>query len=328
MATTEASCERPTPKGHTEEEQIPPQTKRQVFCREETLILRWLFGYYDKGNLPDGTKPPQWPHTLSTWLPQKPRTRFRAATLAGIDIDALREKDRMPIRFHIGISILHTKDLHSLCHSSSPCANPALENIIQSHHWAVEDPNYFANDDNRFCFGKHRCMPLSSFNDSLEKLLKRFYPLILVCHGISRERIVLRKLGVDLKQLFMIDTTKAARYPLREFHDSTLKKLLKDFDIPWAGELLHFVGNDAHFVLRTLLIVAVHDARKELKDVPAWVPVFEAVARAPLPPVTLTQAQKAAIKRREKRDPVKYAEERAASKARWSNVLRSRTTES
>lgn len=327
MSTIETSSERRTPIDSVERDQVPAQPERPVFLREETVILRWLFGYYDKRNLPAWTKPPRWPHTLSTWLPLKPRTRFRAATLVGIDIHGLREEGGMPTQFHIGISILHTKDLHSLCHFSSAVTDSPREKTIQSYHWAVEDPEYFAKHDNRFCFGKHRCIPLSSFKESFEKLLKRFYPLILVSHGMSRERIVLQKLDIDLKPLFMIDKTKAARYPLREYHDSKLKKLLKDFDIPFTGELLHFAGNDAHFVLRALLMIAVHDARKELEAIPAWVPVFEGVARAPLPPVPLKRAQKAAIKRREKRNPVQEAEKRAVSQARWASGLRSRTTD-
>lgn len=109
----------------------------------------------------------------------------------------------------------------------------------------------------------------------------------------------------------MIDTTKAARYPLQEFHDSTLKKLLQDFNIPFTGGLLHFAGNGAHYVLRALLMIAVRDARRELEDTPAWVSVFEAVARAPLPPMPLTRQQRAAIQRRQMKGPKQLEEERA-----------------
>jgi hypothetical protein len=308
MGTIEASREEPKPVDSLEEEQKPAQTERQVFYREGTVIIRWLFGYYDERNLPGWTNPPRWPHTLSTCVPKKRRTRFRDVTFVGIDIDELREENGMPTQFHIGISILYTADLHDLCHSSSPVAKSLAEsprgNVIQSHHWIIEDPNYFSKNDNRFCFGKYRCVPFSDFKQSLEKLLRQFHPLILVCHRISRERITLRKLDIDLKPLFEIDTTKAARYPLQELHDSTLKKLMKDFEIPCSPELIHFAGNDAHCVLRVLLMIAAHDARKELQVVPAWVPAFEAVARAPLPPMPLKRAQKAAIKRRGKRDPV------------------------
>jgi hypothetical protein len=232
-----------------EEEQASAQPERQVFLREGTIVLRWLFGYLNKRNLPGWTKPLRWPHTLSTWLPKKPKTRFREATLIDIDIDGVKEQDGIPVQFHIGISILHTKHLHN---EPLPFTESQAK-IIRSFHWVVQDPNYFDKNENRFCFDEHRCIPLSSLEECLKKLLGPHYPLILVVHGISRERIVLRKLNIDLNPIFIIDTTKAARYPLQEFHDSTLKKFLQGFDIPFTGRLLHFTGNDAHFILRLYL---------------------------------------------------------------------------
>ncbi|KAL6861979.1 hypothetical protein J3F83DRAFT_762708 [Trichoderma novae-zelandiae] len=306
-----------------EEGQASAQPERQVFLLEGTVVLRWLFGYYDDRNLPGWTKPPCWPRTASTWLPHKPNTRFRDATLVGLDIDELQEQNGMPIRFHIGISILHTKQLRDLCHAPLPFTG-SQANIIKSCHWLVQDANYFNKHDNRFCFGKHRCIPLSNLEERLKKLLRPFYPLVLVVHGIYRERMVLQKLNINLNPIFAIDTTKAARYPLQQLHDSTLKKLLRDFDIPFASRLLHVAGNDAHFVLRALLMIAVRDARRELEHVPAWVPVFEAVARAPLPPIPLTRAQKAAIKRHE-RKIAELQEELARFHAEWVDELRSRT---
>lgn len=99
--------------------------------------------------------------------------------------------------------------------------------------------------------------------------------------------------------MFTIDTIKAARYPLQAFYDYTLRKLLEDFSIPFTGEHLHVAGNDAHFTLRVLVMIAVSDVRRELEEAPAWVPVFEAIAQAPLPQMPLKRAQRAAIKKRE-----------------------------
>jgi hypothetical protein len=305
-----ASLERPMSAEIMEEDQGVAEPDRRVFLREETIVLRWLFGYLDKRNLPGWTKPLSWPHTLSTWLPKKPKTRFREATLVSIDIDGVREQDGMPVQFHLGISILPTKQLHNLCHGPFPLTE-SQANIIRSFHLVVQDLNYFDKNDNRFCFGKCKCIPLSSLEERLNKLLRPYYPLILVVHGISRERIVVQTLNIRLNPIFTIDTKKAARYPLQEFHDSTLKKLLQDFNIPFQGGLLHFAGNDAHFALRALLMIAVCDARRELEDTPAWISVFEAVARAPLPPVPLTRQEKAAIQRRKMKDSKQLDEQRA-----------------
>ncbi|KAM0487055.1 hypothetical protein ACHAPX_000323 [Trichoderma viride] len=106
------------------------------------------------------------------------------------------------------------------------------------------------------------------------------------------------KLDIDLNPIFTIDTTKAARYPHQAFYDYTLKKLLQDFGIPFTNKQLHVAGNDAHFTLRVLLMIAVADVRRELDQVPIWVPVFEAIARAPLPPKPLKHAEKAAVIKR------------------------------
>ncbi|KAL7811151.1 hypothetical protein V8C26DRAFT_437659 [Trichoderma gracile] len=325
MSNFEGSSERPAPAVILQEERTPAQPQHQVLLREGTVILRWIFGFLDGQNLPGWKKPPRWPQIASTGRPQETSTRFRNVTFVAIDIDELQEQDNgMPIRFHIGISILQTKVLHGLC--DDPLAFTGSQtNTIRSYHWVVEDPQYFSKNDDRFCFGQHQCIPLSGLGERLKELLKPFSPRILVAHGISRERTVLRRLNIDLNQIFEIDTAKAARYPLQELHDSMLKKLLRDFDIPYGGGLLHFAGNDAHFVLRALLMIAVRDARRELKDVPAWVPVFEAVARAPLPPTPLTRAQKAAIKRREM-EVARLQDELTLFRERWVDELEARKT--
>lgn len=285
-----------------EGQQTPAQPERHVFLREGTVILRWLFGYYDKRGLQGWTTSPHWPHTLSTWVPQKPKTRFREATLVSMDVDELKESEGIPVQFHIGISVLRTQDLHDKCHLPLSHAD-SKPYIIRSYHWVVEDENYFSTHDNTFCFGKHRCLPLADLDKRLKKLLARCFPVILVVHGGHREITLLQKLNINLNPIFTIDTTKAARYPLQAFYDFSLKRLLKEFNIPFTGEHLHIAGNDAHFTLRVLLMIAVCDVRREMgsKEVPAWVPVFEAIARAPLPPMPLKRAQKAARKRREER---------------------------
>lgn len=135
----------------------------------------------------------------------------------------------------------------------------------------------------------------------MKELLRTSHPLILIVHGSHRETTLLQKLNINLHPLFVIDTTTAARYPLQDFHSYTPKKLLEEFSIPFTDDCLHVAGNDAQFTLRALLMIDVSDVRRELDEAPVWVPVLEAVARAPLPPMPLKRGQKAAMKRREKR---------------------------
>lgn len=293
-----------------QEKQASAQPEHQVALLKETVILRWLFGYLDKRNSSNRRMAPRWPHTISTWLPKKPKTRFREATLVGIDIDELKEQDGLPVQFHIGISILHTKHLHALCHTLLPWTESQAK-VIRSYHWVIQDPTYFNKKDDRFCFGKHRCIPLAGLEENLEKLLKPHHPVILIAHGISREKKVLQDLHIDLKPTFMIDTTKVAHYPLQDSRNYSLKLLLQVFGIPVTSGMLHVAGNDAHFVLRILLMLAVHDARRECKNIPAWVPVFEAIARAPLPRMPLTLHEKAVIGTLKAKRLEQLAEDRA-----------------
>ncbi|KAL7936602.1 hypothetical protein V8C35DRAFT_332909 [Trichoderma chlorosporum] len=296
-----------------EEKQASAQPEHQVALLRETVILRRLFGYFDKRKSANRRMSPRWPHYTSTWLPTKPKTEFREATLVAIDIDELKEQHGLPVQFHIGISILHTRQLHALCHTPLPWTELQAK-VIRSYHWVVQDPNYYCKRDNRFYFGKHRCIPLASLEENLEKLLKPHHPIILVAHGISREKKLLQDLHIDLKPIFMIDTTKAAHYPLQDSRNYSLERLLQVFGIPVTSGMLQVAGNDAHYVLRILLMIAVTDARREFRDTPAWVPVFEAIARAPLPKTPLTLHEKAVIGTRRAMGTVsECAEEQTAS---------------
>lgn len=162
-----------------EEEKSSVQPERQVFLREGTLVLRWLFGYYAKRRLPDGATRPRWPHTLSTWTPRKPKTKFREATLVSIDIDELKEQNGFPVQFHIGISIMPTQDLHDQCHLAS-LHEQSTPYRIQSYHWAVENTDHYSTHDNLFCSRKRRCIPLSDLKERLKKLIGKSSPIILI----------------------------------------------------------------------------------------------------------------------------------------------------
>lgn len=62
-----------------------------------------------------------------------------------------------------------------------------------------------------------------------------------------------------------------------------MEKLLETLEIPFAA--LHSAGNDAHFALRALLMIATRDAERQSQDLSA-APLFRtftAIARAPRP---------------------------------------------
>lgn len=275
-----------------EQQAIPTHPVRQVL-REETAVLRWLFGYSNIHGLKTN---PRWPHCKSTWLPEKWKTRFRRVTLVAIDIDELKEQDGIPLQFHMGLSVLHTQDLHDQCHSPRPKSS-----IIRFHHWVVENPAHVSGDNNRIRFWHYQCVPMCHLEERLKEPLGGFggSPLILVVHGGHRERTVLQRLGIDLKPIFTVDTLLAARYPLQRRCNLSLSTLLTEFGIPFKNGHLHVAGNDAHFTLRVLLMIAVCDARRETDKEPAWAPVFETIAQSPLK-MPLRRQQRAAIKKKEK----------------------------
>ena len=105
--------------------------------------------------------------------------------------------------------------------------------------------------------------------------------IILVCHGRDRDLRILGQIDIDLHPLCIIDTVKAAQYPLQLSYRYSLEKLLDEFNIPFCN--LHTAGNDAHFILRALLMVTVRDAELEsdLPVLPSWLPILRTIAHAP-----------------------------------------------
>lgn len=95
--------------------------------RDETLVLRWLFGYQDGVSLPSGVQ-----------QPQSPGKNPNGARFLSIDIDSLQEHDGVIQHLHVGISILDSKS------SKWPVASTTRINLmatkkqrIESHHHIV-----------------------------------------------------------------------------------------------------------------------------------------------------------------------------------------------
>lgn len=106
--------------------------------------------------------------------------------------------------------------------------------------------------------------------------------VVLIMHGAAREVSVMELLDINLNPVFTIDTTTAVRHL---FTRTNLRCLLEEYEIPHEKGRLHYAGNDAHFILRVLLMIAVRHVKAKLRgrDRPDWIPIFEAVARSPKP---------------------------------------------
>lgn len=111
---------------------------------------------------------------------------------------------------------------------------------------------------------------------------------------------MLRNLDIDLRLLYIIDTNKAAQYPLQLYYRYSPEKLLDDLESPYAS--LHAAGNDARFSLQALLVLAVKDAERSQPDVAdeALFRLLKGISQALRPPTrwdivgALAPARKAA----------------------------------
>lgn len=247
---------------------IPPHTG---ILRDETLILRWLFGYQDSDCLSSGVQQPQFPSKNPNGV------RFLS-----IDIDSLQEVDGVIQNLHVGLSVLDSVSLDTSVTSSTGMATE--KQPIESHHYIVGNPKFSRNKANKFLFGNPKTIPLSGLKDQLQ-LFTSNRDTILIFHGGHRELWALKALDIHLNPLHTIDTVKAAQYPLQLSYRCSLEKLLLELEIPFTA--LHNAGNDADFVLRAFLMIAVRDAQRELTPTPDALPEkllnSRDIAQAPLP---------------------------------------------
>ncbi|KAJ3527467.1 hypothetical protein NM208_g10687 [Fusarium decemcellulare] len=84
---------------------------------------------------------------------------------------------------------------------------------------------------------------------------------VLLAHGTHAEVKFLSNIDPEIihRASYVLDTVKAAQFPLQMSYRYRLDQLLDEFGIRYA--LLHTAGNDAHFALKALLMIAVRDSQ-------------------------------------------------------------------
>lgn len=96
---------------------------------------------------------------------------------------------------------------------------------------------------------------------------------------------VLQKLDIGQQARYILDTVPASRFPLQLRSSPSSETLLDLLGIPFDN--LHAAGNDAHFVLKALLMLAVQDSRTQhvvpSKNVLEVLTALEEIARSPSP---------------------------------------------
>ncbi|KAF5638153.1 ribonuclease H [Fusarium sp. NRRL 25303] len=257
--------------------------------RDETIMLRWIFGYSHGAKLLDGAS---WPDIPQTSVPRGLNSNIKDLGFLSIDVDHFRVENGVIQRVEIGLSFLKAQALQQL-HCKTMRGGNLASRFIKSHHLVFGPKKEFYGRSHLFSFGNARPIKLRDVGAVLERLTRK--PYVLVVHGAKQELSLLSLLNIKLEPVFIIDTVKAAQYPLQLWYRYSLKQLLEEFEIPYSH--LHVAGNDAHLTLRVLLMLAVKDAEIHLsgKRLPDWVPIFKAVAQSPLPPRPPTKREIAAM---------------------------------
>ncbi|WDK11908.1 qde-2-interacting protein [Colletotrichum graminicola] len=250
----------------------PPHTG---LLRDETLVLRQLLGYSDV----DSAAPSFRPKSLGNRLQQ---SSMRDVLIVGLHIDTYQGYDQLVAdqQLHIGVSILDTRVLEDML------LNPTTANYqeaITSYQSTVGESAYCERASRNFLFGLSQPISITELKPTIDALLSsRDY--VLVLHGTHSDFKILQHLKIDLptQSLYVIDTNKAAQSPLKLYYRYSLERLLEVLKIPYAN--LHAAGNDAHYCLRALLMIAVFDVeRHPFRQYEALLPLFRAVAQAPRP---------------------------------------------
>ncbi|KAI1463712.1 uncharacterized protein F4812DRAFT_446079 [Daldinia caldariorum] len=285
--------------------------------REENLVIRQLFGYSysDTGQDTGQISSLSSAHGARDLGATLPNSSMKDVLLVGIDVDTYQGYEHLPIdpQLHIGVCILDTRVLHHLIREGlEPMREADASDALESHQLVVGDSRYCKAASRRFIFGSSQSVPLREVKALVESLVCREgRDKILVFHGYDSDRKALSNLNIQLRPLYVIDNVKAAQYPLGLAYRLGLEAMLDTFGIPYAN--LHAAGNDAHYALRSLLMIAVTDGQKvELEPISKDLfPILSAVALSPRP--STAGEREAALS--EYRRQIK-AEKKARDKAR------------
>ncbi|KAK4082288.1 uncharacterized protein Triagg1_2100 [Trichoderma aggressivum f. europaeum] len=215
--------------------------------REENIALRQILGY----RLGTITSSPYRLCSIGQYLPG---TRIKDILLVSVDVDtgggyeAISEEQS----FHIGISIFDTRSLTDRPQDLGDAVKSYqfINNHSKPCRWAAKS----------FLFGESKLIELANLAASFFSLTQgRDY--VLVAHGIETEIKFFNNLnpGIATGASYILDTVKAAQYPLQLYYRYSLENLLDELNIRYAK--LHAAGNDAHFALKALLMIAVRDGQ-------------------------------------------------------------------
>jgi hypothetical protein len=182
-----------------------------------------------------------------------------------------------------GISILDTRDFNP------PFRKSALR--LETYNFVTGSDLYYAESAKKFLWGTSEKIPPSKMLKCINKLIFRDRNIVLAGHGVSGDLAVLTSLGFDFQTsiISILDTTNIA-FELDKSR-STLGRLLDELECPKSTARLHNAGNDANFILRALILLAIKGYNmQELdtlakEDKIAKIEALQYIATTPLPGV-------------------------------------------
>ena len=159
-----------------------------------------------------------------------------------------RQKFRLHSNTQVGISILDTRDLNP----------PPQENVLTlaTYNFVTGSDSYYAASAKRYLWGTpEKILPSDMLNAMNKHVSRPDRNIILVGHGCERDLAALSSLGFNLKAsvVDILDTANIASE--LQMKGLSLGRLLDKLKCPKAR--LHNAGNDAHFTLRALILLAI-----------------------------------------------------------------------
>jgi hypothetical protein len=241
--------------------------------------------------------------------------RYKDAVLIAIDFENnihFNGDLSRNVNTQLGLAILDTRDISSTA--------LAPEKLISTYNFVTGSPEYYRKSMLKSLFGMPILIKLSEVIDQLRALIPKDRNVILVGHDIRNDVYILLRLGFDLRGLECLDTFRIAGEVLPYF-SLRLGELLTELGCP--HNWLHNGGNDAHFTLRALLLLAVKASLNQVQG-NAKLALLEDLALSPMPSISpgeeelVAQEKAAAAQKRALKLAKRYKNTRKYQSRFWS----------
>ncbi|KAL2761072.1 hypothetical protein ACRALDRAFT_1066551 [Sodiomyces alcalophilus JCM 7366] len=235
----------------------------QGILRQENLVLRTIFGYANEKH----TSPSASTGSLPSFLGECfPGSSMKDLLLVAIDVDAPQSYNKANIEqhlLHIGISILDSRHVRDLVHVGTHDAPVAFDRFITNYQFVIGNshPARAYTASKKFLWGESEPICRSELQTRFDGLISG-RDFVAVLHGTCLDLRILNDLNVTSlsRAVYIFDTNKVAQWPLQLHYRLSLRTLCETLGIPFTSG--HAAGNDAHFALRALLMLAVRDAQR------------------------------------------------------------------